>query len=64
MVAIDGDEPVTGQVVLYTVDTVRLLGMLAAARAGATDEDIILALDAAALDEPRDDDETLGEWDC
>ena len=47
-------EIVTGTVVLYTVDLHRLRGMLAAARQGATDEDILLALDAAALEEPAD----------
>lgn len=45
-------ELLTGTVVLYTLDLVRLTGMLAAARAGATDDDLLLALDAAALTDP------------
>ena len=46
-----GDEPIVGDVVLYTVDRGRLAGMFAAARDGATDDDLFLALDAAALGE-------------
>lgn len=46
------DELITGTVILYTLDRVRLAGMFAAARTGATDEDLFLALDAAALTEP------------
>lgn len=55
------DDELVGTVVLYTLDRNRLLGMLAAARAGASDDDIMLALDAAALDEvPADEDEDGG----
>ncbi len=50
-------EPITGTVVLYTLDRWRLLGMLAAARSGATDDELLLALDAAALVTPDDIDE-------
>lgn len=47
-------EPFEGDVVLYTLDEHRLRGMLAAARRGDVDEDILLALDAAALDTPSE----------
>jgi hypothetical protein len=46
------DDEIIGRHVLYTFDRGRLLDMFAAARAGATDDDLLLALDAAALAEP------------
>lgn len=51
----DDGELIEGEVVLYTLDQRRLVGMLAAARDGEPVADILLALEAAALDEPDDD---------
>lgn len=47
-------ELITGQVVLYTLDRRRLVEMFDAARSGESDEDLLLALDAAALAPPSD----------
>lgn len=55
------EELITGKIVLYTLDRYRLLGMLAAARDGQSDEDIFLALDAAALDSDGGQDERAGD---
>ena len=49
--------PATEPIVLYMLDRHRLSGMFNAARNGATDDDLILALDAAALDNPVHDPE-------
>ena len=49
-------ELIVGKVILYTLDQGRLVEMFDAARAGATNDDILLALDAAALGAPEDDD--------
>ena len=52
-------EPFVGTVVLYTLDQQRLLGMLAAARAGEDDASLMLSLEAAALGEADDEDDAL-----
>lgn len=49
------DLVITEDVVFYMLDAGRLRGMFAAARSGAADDEILLALDAAALTEPPDD---------
>ena len=48
-------EEITARIVLYTLDLGRLLEMFADARAGRSDEDLVFALDAAALDEPSEE---------
>ncbi len=46
------DGELSGHAVLYMLDAGRLSEMFADARTGATDDDLFLALDAAALDDP------------
>jgi hypothetical protein len=48
----DPDEDYIGSCILYTLGLDRLTGMLDAARRGESTDDLILALDAAALDHP------------
>lgn len=47
----DPDEDLADPIVWYTLSKGHLLELLAAARAGATNSDLLLALDAAALDD-------------
>ncbi len=45
-------ELITGRAILYTLDKSRLAEMFDDARGGASNDDLFLALDAAALDDP------------
>jgi hypothetical protein len=50
----DPDEDPTDPIVWYTLGRGHLLELLAAARSGATNSELLLALDAAALDDHAD----------